>query len=246
MDFAEILGDAFTYARDGIVGNTNRWLKLILAVLCLGLPFNGYIVRVYRGATPAPEVDRWGELFVDGLKLVIVGIVYFIPVIVLWILIFGAMIYAGFSGSAESAVAATGANLLLMMLMYILEILIAVLLPVAYIRFARTGSFSEAFDFRAILETIGKIGWLNYIVAVILVSLVVGIPILVLVLGFILVGGIALFLALTMSENAILLFFGVLGLMLLVILIIAPVLGVFQARYMTRVYDSTSPAIAGP
>ena len=48
-------------------------------------------------------------------------------------------------------------------------------------------SFSEAFNFSAILETIGKIGWINYIVALILVSLVVGIPIFVLVFGFIIV-----------------------------------------------------------
>jgi len=50
MDFAEILGDAFTYTREGVWGNMNRWLKLILAIICLGLPFNGYIMRVYRGA----------------------------------------------------------------------------------------------------------------------------------------------------------------------------------------------------
>ena len=50
MDFGNMLGDAFTYTKEGVLGNMNRWLKLILAILCLGLPFNGYILRVYRGA----------------------------------------------------------------------------------------------------------------------------------------------------------------------------------------------------
>ena len=49
MDFGNMLGDAFTYTKEGVLGNMNRWLKLILAILCLGLPFNGYIMRVYRG-----------------------------------------------------------------------------------------------------------------------------------------------------------------------------------------------------
>ena len=60
-------------------------------------------------------------------------------------------------------------------------------MPIASIRFARTGSFAEAFNFSGIFETIGRIGWLNYIVAIILVGLVVGIPIMVLIFGFIIV-----------------------------------------------------------
>ena len=50
MDFGEMLGDAFTYTKEGVFLNMKRWLNLILAIICLGLPFNGYIMRVYRGA----------------------------------------------------------------------------------------------------------------------------------------------------------------------------------------------------
>jgi hypothetical protein len=54
MDFAELLSDSWAYTRDDILKNTTRWLQLILAVLCLGLPFNGYILaglpRNYTGA----------------------------------------------------------------------------------------------------------------------------------------------------------------------------------------------------
>ena len=49
MDFGNLLSDAFAYTRDGVFGNVNRWLKLILAIICLGLPFNGYVMRIYRG-----------------------------------------------------------------------------------------------------------------------------------------------------------------------------------------------------
>jgi hypothetical protein len=239
MDFAEILGDAFAYTREGVFGNTNRWLKLILAIICLGLPFNGYIMRVYRGAQPAPDVDQWGTLFVDGLKLLVVGIVYAIPLLILWVFIYGNLFLAIFSGSIdETAMAAFAPNLLLMLLFYLVEIAVAVILPVAYIRFARTGTFSDAFNFSAIIETIGKIGWLNYIVALVLVSLVIGIPVFILVFGIILVAGATLLLL--NAGFAGLLFF--IGLGILLILVLSPLFGVFQARYMTRVYDSAAPA----
>jgi hypothetical protein len=238
MDFGNMLGDAFTYTKEGVLENMNRWMKLILAVLCLGLPFNGYIMRVYRGATPAPEVDQWGPLFMDGLKLLAMGIIYAIPMIILWVLIYGPMFLAIFSGS-EEAMAAFAPNMLLMMLFYIVEIAVAIIMPVASIRFARTGIFAEAFNFSAIFETIGKIGWLSYIVAFVLVSIVVSIPLFVLLIGFILVGGVSLFL---LKEAGVFVFLGLLVLMVLLILILAPLFGVFQARYMTRLYDSAAPA----
>jgi hypothetical protein len=248
MDFQGILSDAFSYTKEGVLGNTNRWLKLIIAIICLGLPFNGYVMRVYRGANPAPEVDEWGTLFTDGLKLFAVGLVYALPMIIIWLFIFGTMLISGFSDDMSGAgVAAAGMNLLLMMVLYLYEIVIAVIMPVASIRFARTNTFSEAFNFSAIFGTIGRIGWLNYIIAIILVGLVVGIPMMVLIFGFIivaiLIGGASMVL---LKEAGLLVLFGLIALMVLAILIVAPLFGIFQARCMTRVYDSTPPAEPAP
>jgi hypothetical protein len=63
------------------------------------------------------------------------------------------------------------------------------ILPVASIRFARTNSFSEAFNIHEIIEHTGKIGWINYIIALILITLVIAIPVAILVSGFILLAG---------------------------------------------------------
>lgn len=241
MDFKDMLGDAFSYAKEGIFENINQWLRLILAIICLGIPFNGYIMRVYRGTKPAPEVDQWGTLFIDGLKLLVVGIIYAIPMMILWVLIYGPMLFTLFSGTInENAMADFEPNLLLMLLFYMVEFAMVLIIPVASIRFARTGSFGEAFNFSAIFETIGKIGWINYIVALILVSIIVSIPIFVLILGFIIIGGISLFL---LKEAGVLVFLGMLGLMILLILILSPLFGVFQARYMTRVYENADSRV---
>lgn len=235
MEFGALLDDALTYTKEGIFGNMNRWGSLILAIICLGIPMNGYAMRIYRGTTTAPEVDQWGTLFIDGLKLMIVGFIYAIPMMIIWAFIYGGMLLAVVQGSADSA-AMTGwsPNLGLLLVLYAVEIIIGVIMPVASIRFARTGSFSEAFNFSEILGTIGKIGWITYLIALIILTLVIGIPIFILIIGFIIASGAAIFL---LGGGNIALLAAV-ALLILVVLIISPVFAVFQARYLTRVYES--------
>ncbi len=235
-----MLGDAFSYTREGILGNMNRWLKLIVAILCLSLPFNGYIMRIYRGAKPAPDVDQWGTLFVDGLKLLAVGLIYAIPLIILWAFIYGQFFLSLLSGNMDKGALATWEpNFVLMMIFYIVELAIVVVVPVASIRFARTGIFGEAFNFSGIFGTIRRIGWISYLVALFLVSVVVSIPIFIIIFGFIIVGGISLFM---LKDAGFLVFLALLALAVLVVLILSPLFGVFQARYMTRLYDCGVPA----
>ena len=109
-------------------------------------------------------------------------------------------------------------------------------MPVAAIRFARTASFSEAFNFGAILETIKKIGWINYLIALILIAVVIAIPVCIIIFGMILIGGISMVM---LGGNTATLF-GFIAAAILIILTLAPLFSVFQARYMTRVYDSAA------
>jgi hypothetical protein len=119
-------------------------------------------------------------------------------------------------------------------LMYVLEILIGIIMPVAAIRFARMASFSEAFNVGAILETIKKIGWINYLIALVLIAIVIAIPVCIIIFGMILIGGISMFM---LGGNTATLF-GFIVAAVLIVLTLAPLLTVFQARFMTRVYDS--------
>jgi hypothetical protein len=128
-------------------------------------------------------------------------------------------------------------NIGFVLLMFLVEIAVGLIVPVASIRFARTTSFSEAFNVGAILEYIGKIGWINYILALILIALIIGIPIAILVFGFILLSGITMFMF-KISSIAIL---GFIIALIIIILTLVPLFAVFQARYMTRVYDSAVP-----
>ena len=155
MEFGTILDDALAYTTHGVFHNTNRWLKLIIAILCLGIPMNGYVMRIYRGEHPAPAVDNWGTLFVDGLKLMIVGLLYTVPVFIIWAIAYGSIflvLSSGNNGYMDSPMVPGWApNIGFVLLMYLVEFVIALILPVASIRFARTNSFSEAFNIGAIL-----------------------------------------------------------------------------------------------
>jgi hypothetical protein len=91
------------------------------------------------------------------------------------------------------------------------------------VRFARTGSMGEAFNFSAILAHIGKIGWLSYIFALIVLALV----------AFV----VAVILSVIPVIGQILLF------------ILSPAISIFAARYVTLVYDSVpagTPPAAPP
>ena len=187
-------------------------------------------------------MDRWGSLFVDGFKLLVIGLIYSLPVIILSIIPYlivpggmagmhpqvGQVVQQG-PGEMEKTF---GLILLLMVLQLVYDIVLAIFMPVAAIRFARTGSFSEAFNFGAITATIKKIGWLSHILAVILVAIVIGIPVGILAVVVLLAG-------LALGH-----FLYALVLLVILVLIIAPLLVAFQARYMTQVYDHAEPAKA--
>lgn len=235
MDYAEIISSAGNYAWDGVRSDTTRWMKLIVAALLLGIPLQGYLLRVYRGANPAPEVDTWITLCADGIRVLAIGILYILPIFLAMVVLVGTIVVISLidkTGVLGALAGICGASVMLGI--YLLEFVALCILPVAYIRFARTGIFSEAFNFSALADTIGRIGWLPYGVAVVFLALVLGIPLFILCFILIAIIGAALYLA----GGSIPVMAGVFALAVLVILIIMPVAGLVQARYLTRVYDS--------
>lgn len=111
---------------------------------------------------------------------------------------------------------AIGGMLFGFIVLAIIGILTMIFSTIGIIRFARTGSMGEAFNFKEILATIAKIGWVSYILA--LVVLMVVIEIIISILGMIPVLGI-----------------------IINIVLIAPVM-LFEARYLCQVYDAAGTA----
>lgn len=227
MDYGNMLGDSLGYAKDGLLGHWKRWILLIIATIIFPLMM-GYTMEIWRGKKPAPEPEQWGTLFIDGLKLLVAAIIYAIPVILI-ILIFGGFAFfsairdAALSGNPEYFTTNVDALMPIVMafmvgllIAFIVAIIISLFSTIGFVRMARTGKFGEAFNFGAILETIGKIGWGSYILALIILFIVAGIIwfILNLIAGIPYVGWI-------------------------IWIILLPFLILFQARYICMVYDSS-------
>lgn len=210
MEYGTLLGNSFEYTKECLVGKWMKWILLIISTIIFPLIY-GYVMRIYKGTTPAPELENWGGLFIDGIKLLIVGILYAIPLIIVAIVMGFGAVGAAMAGGDVAAFGTMGLGLLVF---FIVAIIIGLIVPIAYIRFSRMESFGEAFNFSAIFAHIGKIGWVDYIIALIILAVVLGV------------------------IEVILMLIPILGAILLFILM--PAFIIFSARYMTLVYDSAA------
>ncbi len=229
MDFDKMLGESFTYTKEAIVGKWMQWLLLVIATILLCLPLLGYILKVYRGEKPAPEVTDWGTLFIDGIKYAIVSFVWAIPLLIIFFLMIGAALWSfinittvsvsGIQASSGNPALIMGALGFYLIVVIIVAILTVIFASIGVIRFARTGSMGEAFNIREILTTIGKIGWGTYIISlvILLIALIV-VEIIITILGMIPILG-----------------------MIIQLVFIAPVM-IFEARYLCQVYDAAGVA----
>jgi len=216
MDYGNMLGEAFEYAQEGLVGKWMKWLLLLVATILLSLPLLGYALKILRGEKPSPEVSDWGTLFVDGIKYVVIVLIYFIPLIIIGVISIVPLGLAILGGQPAAILAAIGAALVGFVVFVVVAIIIALIACMGVIRFARTGSMGEAFNFSAILATIGRIGWLPYIFALIIMIIIIGIvEFICMAIPFI--GGLISF-------------------------VLTPFIIMFEARYLCQIYDSAGPA----
>jgi hypothetical protein len=221
MDIAEMFGDAYRYTREAVWGKWERWILLIIATIIFPFIF-GYVYRVLQGKKTPPDLSDGVGLFVDGVKVIVVGIIYFIPV---WLV--GLFILGGIVGPIVSALVGRDIGSLLssltnilsgvaiwIILTIIIEFIIYLVLIMAVTRMARTDSFVEAFNFGAIDQQIRSIGWGEYIVALLM-----------------------LWVATILISAA----FGAINLIpfigWLIVLILYPAYFIYIARYVSLVYD---------
>lgn len=195
MDFGSMLDDAYVYAKEGVWGRWGRWIVLVISLILFPLIL-GYMVRIYRGERPAPEPGEWGKQFFDGMKLLLVQLLYLAPVLLLIILAFIPLISTfvtlgafgeDFSSMSDSQserwleehpelisdlLVAGGFMVILLTIAIVLAFIITFFSFLGIVRFARTGHISEAFNFPAILAQIRRIGWISYILALIIITII--------------------------------------------------------------------------
>jgi len=206
-----------------MVGTTFHWELIhwdqVAIVLAVGILFSffisGYIIRIYRGTKPAPDFTDWGTLFIDGIKLDIVWLLWFIPVVFAVLLIVGIAVLTMVTAGSNGSTALFLGIILIAIIIEIIGCVVAVLYGlIGSVRFSRMSSIREGIRFSKITEQIRTIGWGSYILALILL-LVVGV----------IFSGITYVLQLVPYIGW------------LVQAAITPFVSIFIARYITLVYD---------
>ena len=118
----------------------------------------GYLVRAIRanleGEPEPPTFGDWGELVVDGIKVVVVGFVYMIVPIIVMSVTVGTAVLAILSGGEGGAAAGVGTLVVGMLASFVLALVFGYFALVGIVNLAREGRFGAAFD----LGTIRSVG----------------------------------------------------------------------------------------
>ena len=222
IDFGNMLSDSFEYTKETLM---EKWLKWVLLIIPFMTP--GYEIQIFKGIKPAPEINDWISNFINGIKLVVVGLIYALPIIIIAGILILDAIFALISGNPKVWVIAAGGSVIGALICVVWGIILFFIVPIAFIRFSRSEKFVEAFNLRAILTKIGKIGWGSYIVTLIVL--------LIIAIVFVLIVGII---------SPILVFIPLIGgsLNIILYLILIPPISIFFARFFTQIYDSAGAA----
>jgi hypothetical protein len=137
-----------------LLGMLFSWMLLIPMIIALVL-LAGYGVeitrRVMRGEVDGlPEWDDWGALFKDGLMVMIIGIVYALPIIILSI-----CFSVPIGVAAENAEGVSAAfSLLLSCVALLYAIVLSLVLPAAIAFYAAEDDLGAAFRFGEVFRLV--------------------------------------------------------------------------------------------
>lgn len=132
--------------------------------LITGLFAAGYVFTLMRQAQDhppeeLPKWDNWGDYFIKGLMLALIGFIYhLIPGILIGIGVAstGIGIVTAIMHGGAIALAGMGLGILLIVIGGLLGIPILVLFPMAIMQYAKTGDFGEAFALGRLLSKITR------------------------------------------------------------------------------------------
>ena len=172
MNLTDNLSDAFNYS---IKLTKNIGNLILLVILCIIPIVNfivlGYAARIFKeGPEEPPAMERYGEAFIDGLKIVVAGFIYALVPIIVFAIVVGAAIlsmpaiWMGQLGEIEASVMIFSLVWSAIPILLILGFLFAIVGTMGIMHMLATGRFSKAFAFSEIFGLIGKVGWWNYII----------------------------------------------------------------------------------
>lgn len=158
-----LLGFLSLFAMIGVLNSVN-FFSIFLIILPLPL---GYLLKIiktsFKGSDELPDFDNWKSMYLNGIKLILTVIIYFLPIIVFVLILNPSQIFSLFNTNFSLY------NLWSMFLGSIGQIIIFIAIGVMeYVGIANMalydGEISAAFRFREIINRISMIGWKKYLI----------------------------------------------------------------------------------
>lgn len=210
-----LLGFLSLFAMIGVLNSVN-FFSIFLIMLPLPL---GYLLKIiktsFKGSDELPDFDNWKSMYLNGIKLILTVIIYFLPIIILVLILNPSQIFSLFNTNFSLY------NLWSMFLGSIGQIIIFIAIGVMeYVGIANMalydGEISAAFRFREIINRIAMIGWKKYLISYLIIW----------ILGF-----------LTFIISILMLFI-LIGL-IIIPLIIIPYFMTLNARFLALIFASS-------
>jgi Protein of unknown function (DUF4013) len=173
MDVGQISSNAIKYPFSGFSKIIILGIFLILSFLIIpGFIYLGYIFKTLKasvnGLDELPEFGEWSEMFIDGLKVFIVLLIYtIVPLTLIIVGIWASLIPIIVSyntGLAELSTISFGLISSLSIIGGILGIIISFFIPVILTNIAYYGELKYAFKFNELFQKMSEIGWVDYLI----------------------------------------------------------------------------------
>jgi len=173
MDVGQISSNAIKYPFTDFSKILILGIFLILSFLIIpGFLYLGYLFRTLKasvaGLDELPEFGEWGEMFIDGLKVFVVLLVYsIVPLTLIIIGIWASLIPIIATSNtvlAELPTISFGLISSFSIIGSILGIIISFFIPVIMANMAYYGELKYAFKFNELFQKISEIGWVDYLI----------------------------------------------------------------------------------
>ncbi len=160
-----ILGFMSLISLIGILTEFNPFTLLFLIIVPLPL---GYLFRIlkttFKGSDRLPDLNKWKNMYQDGIRVIIVAFIYAVPVIAISLVLFFDQITS--LNTVTFSIFALWGILTGSIIQIIVFIIIGLIEFIALANMALyEGEISAAFRFGEIIQRISKIGWREYIIS---------------------------------------------------------------------------------
>ncbi len=218
LNLGDILNNSFSYAKK-LLSDIGRFVILIIlhVIPIVNFIVMGYYAKAVRESptsSDVPKLEGYGDMFMQGLKVVFAVFLYMvIPIVLIFVGAFFSMPWM-MGGYSMGMWAIRPFGIILIAAGVVVVFFVAIVAAIGIVHMIKLNSFGKAFAFREILRIIGKVGWPRYI-GWIIIMFIIG--------------------AIVGSIGAI----PYVG--WLISIIISPIYGVFAARSAALIYTEGAP-----